>query len=58
MVGLAFALIVVAGVFQDQAADIFGFVLCGVILAAGFLLLLAGIFYEKNKNIDIMQKIK
>lgn len=46
MIGAAFAMISLAGVFQDLATDAFSFIFCGVILATGFLLILAGLYYE------------
>jgi hypothetical protein len=46
--GVGFFLISAGGLFQDMATNTFSYIFFSILLAAGFLLILAGVFYENN----------
>jgi len=49
LLGFGFILICVGAVFQDATSTILSFILLGIPLIAGFMLLLAGLYYDKEK---------
>lgn len=48
LLGSGFFLICIAGIFQDLSTTVITYVFFGILLVIGFLLALAGIFYEKE----------
>ncbi len=48
LLGLGFFLVCVGGIFQDMSTTVAAFVFFGIVFVTGFLLSLAGIFYDKE----------
>lgn len=48
LLGLGFFSVCVGAIFQDLSGNIFSYISFGIILVAGFLFMLAGMFYEEK----------